>query len=55
VRACCAQEKKFRKRVNAEGEVEGVRGSRLSDFLEASLQNERARRRALRREQRAGG
>ena len=49
------QEKKFRKRVNAEGEVEGVRGNRLSDFLDVSLQSERALRRALRRrEQRAG-
>ena len=53
--AVCMQEKKFRKRINAEGEVEGVRGNRLSDYLEASLQNERALRRALRRrEQRTG-
>ena len=48
------QEAKFRKRVNAEGEVDGVQGTRLSDFLAASLQSQRAVRRALGRRQTAG-
>ena len=42
------QERKFRKRMDADGEVGGVREARLSDFLDASLQSQQAVRRAMR-------
>lgn len=43
-----SQDRTFRKRLNAEGEVEGVRSSRLSDFVASSLQAQQALRRSLR-------
>ena len=46
--AVAMQEKKFRKRMDADGEVGGVREARLSDFLDASLQSQQAVRRAMR-------
>lgn len=42
------QERKFRKRMDADGEVGGMRDSRLSDFLDASLRSQQAVRRAMR-------
>ena len=42
------QERKFRKRVDADGEVGGVRDTRLSEYLDASLRSQQAVRRAIR-------
>lgn len=42
------QERKFRKRVDADGGVGGVRDARLSEFLDASLRSQQAVRRAIR-------
>lgn len=42
------QERKFRKRVDADGEVGGLRDNRLSEFLEVSLRSQQAVRRAIR-------
>ena len=42
------QERKFRKRVDADGGVGGVRDARLSEVLAASLRSQQAVRRAIR-------
>lgn len=44
----CMQERTFRKRVDADGEVGGMRTARLSEFLDASLRSQQAVRRAMR-------
>ena len=44
----CLQERKFRKRMDADGEVGDVRDARLSEFLDASLRSQQAVRRAMR-------
>ncbi len=43
------QDRTYRKRVDAEGHVQGVQSSRLSDFVAESLQAQQALRRSLRR------
>lgn len=48
LQSCCMQERKFRKRVDADGEIGGVRDARLSEFLDASLRSQQAVRRAMR-------
>lgn len=45
---CALQDRSFRKRVNADGEVDGMHGSRLSDFVQVSLQSQQGLRRSLR-------
>lgn len=52
---CALQERSFRKRVNADGEVEGMHGSRLSDFVIVAVQSQRGLRRSLRQPARVTG
>lgn len=43
------QDRTYRKRIDAEGHVQGLQSSRLSDFVAESLQAQQALRRSLRR------